>query len=95
MAWFDFMKDLLLGTVKKAANNKDLQGAIVGGVRDLAKVGLDKLNKGDIEGAKAALMEQDRGAEAIAGAMVKGTPAEKMVDPSIVHGTPEATAAQE
>lgn len=85
MTWFGFAKDLLLKAVKRAANNKDLQSSIVGGVRDIAKLGLDKLNSGDIEGAKALLTEADKGAEAIAGAMVKGTAAEKMVDTSIVH----------
>lgn len=86
MAWFDFAKDLLLKAVKRAANNKDLQGSIVGGVRDIAKLGLDRLNKGDVEGATAMLKEADRGAEAIAGAMLKNTPAEKLADPAIIHG---------
>jgi len=95
MAWFRFLGEGLLRLVKETSVKKDIQDGIVGVVKGVTGLAIDKLKGGDVAGAQALLAETNKGAEAIAGAIVKNTPAEKLVDPSIVHGTPQATAAAE
>jgi hypothetical protein len=95
MAWFRFLSEQLLGLVKETSLKKDLQDGIVGIVKGVTGAAIDKLKKGDVVGAQATLAEANKGAEAIAGAIVKNTPAEKLVDPKIIHGTPEAKAAED
>lgn len=89
MAWFRFIGEQLLGLVKETSLKKDLQDGIVGAVKGITGLALSKLNQGKVEEAKTLLAETYKGSEAIAGAVVKNTPAENMVDQSIIH-TPAA-----
>jgi len=85
MAWFRFVGESLLRLVKETSIKKDLQDGLVGVVKGVTGSVLQKLNSGKVEEAKAELTEAYKGAEAIAGAVVKNTPAENMVDQSIIH----------
>lgn len=95
MAWFRFVSEALLRLVKETSVKKDVQDGIVGVVKDGFGHVHDLLNKGKVEEAKTYSAEAHKGAEAIAGAIMKNTGHEGLVDPTFIHGTPEANAAAE
>lgn len=81
MAKFDF-KSIMLGMAKRAATNTNLQQAAVGLLRGVAAQALK--DKGVSEETRKMLHELGDGAETLVGAMVKNTPAETLVEPTII-----------
>lgn len=91
MNWSAFGQTLL-GVVKRVAGNTNFQQAAVGAVTGIAQKLLESAN--DPTKIKELANELKQGAPALVGAMVKGTPAEPLVDPAIIHRTADEQAGQ-
>lgn len=92
MNWSNFGQSLL-GLVKRVASNTNFQQAAVGMVTGISQKLLEAAN--DPQKIKEIATDLQKGAPALVGAMVKGTPAEKLVDAEIIHRAPgEAGTAE-
>jgi hypothetical protein len=81
MAGFNFQS--LLGVVKAVASNPSVQSSGTALFTGLASQLVANAN--NPEAVKKIANELQQGAPALVGAIVSGTPAQGMVDPSIVH----------
>lgn len=90
MNWSNFGASML-GLVKRVAGNKDFQQAATSAVTGIAQKLLESAN--DPNKIKEIATDLQKGAPALVGAMVKGTPAEALVDAAIIHRTAEEQQA--